>query len=151
MNISDVLSLEQVWLGDQLSSRQQLFDLIAKRLSSRRDLKPQQVVAALLERESLGSTAVGDGIATPHARFAGLTEVIGIFIRPRQGIDMGALDEKPVHLLFVLLAPDYASADYLKTLARVSRVMRSAENQAILRLSESKEAILSILMSEDDV
>lgn len=151
MNISDVLSLEHVWLGDAVSTSAQLFDLISKRLGSRRDISSQQIVSALTEREKLGSTAVGDGVATPHARFEGLQEVIGIFVRPRHGIVMDALDGKPVHILFVLLAPEHANADHLKALARVSRVMRSAEHQAILRMSESKEAIFSILIAEDDV
>ena len=150
MNISDVLALDHVWLGESVSSPAQLFDLIAKRLSSRRDIQSDQIAQALIEREKLGSTAVGDGVATPHARFVGLQEVIGIFVRPRQGLEMDALDGKPVNLLFILLAPDHANADHLKALARVSRVMRSSENQAILRLSESTEAIFSVLISEDD-
>lgn len=123
--------------------------MVSERLAGEYGLDRHCVIDALMERERLGSTAVGDGVSIPHARFGGLKNAIGVFVRLARPIDMDAMDDRPVDLLFVLLAPEDTDAEHLKVLARVARVIRSQDNQMMLRDSDSKEAVLSILISED--
>ena len=150
MNISELISPKNVWLDEEASCAKQVFRMVAERVGSSNGLEAREIIDGLAERERLGTTAVGDGVAIPHARFKGLSQVMGIFIRLNQAIDMNAVDDRSVDLLFLLLAPEDANAEHLKVLARVARVMRSPENQLILRENDSKEAVLSVLISEDD-
>ncbi|MCG8435222.1 MAG: PTS sugar transporter subunit IIA, partial [Gammaproteobacteria bacterium] len=120
---------------------QQLCDAAAK-LSG---LSPQDVFATVLQRERLGSTGVGHGIAIPHGKFAGIDRLYGLFAKLEKPIDFDAMDDQPVDLIFLLLAPESAGADHLKALARVSRLLRDPGICAKLRGSTSPEAIYSLI------
>ncbi|MCI5049846.1 MAG: PTS sugar transporter subunit IIA [Rickettsiales bacterium] len=150
MNISELIDAKHVWLDEEATCPKQVFRMVAERVADEQGIAARDIIDGLAERERLGTTAVGDGIAIPHARFAGLRKVVGIFVRLKSPIDMDAVDDRNVDLLFCLLAPEDANAEHLKVLARVARMMRSSDNQMILRENDSSEAVLSVLFSEDD-
>ena len=110
-----------------------------------------QIFDKLNERENLGSTGMGDGVAIPHARLKGLDRVYALFFSLDEGIDFDAVDDKPVDLAFVLLAPQEAGADHLQALAKISRLLRHKEFCARLRGANSQDAVLSLLLHPDDL
>ena len=108
-------------------------------------LSERTIYETLLERERLGSTGVGHGIAIPHGKLAQLTRLHGLFARLDTAVDFESVDDQPVDLVFLLLAPEGAGADHLKALARISRLLR---NQAVvdkLRASDDPDALFAIL------
>ena len=111
-------------LDFDVSTKRRLFALIALESELRYDLSPTTTVDSLLARERLGSTGLGQGIAIPHGRMATLTKPCGLFARLAQPVDFDSIDERPVDIVFLLVAPEGAGADHLKALARVSRLLR---------------------------
>jgi PTS system nitrogen regulatory IIA component len=108
-------------------------------------LDPREVYEAVQERERLGSTGVGEGVAIPHARIESLTRPVGGFARLLEPADFEAIDERPADLIFMLLAPTDAGADHLRALARAARVFRQERIRAALRQAQTEEAVLAIL------
>jgi PTS system nitrogen regulatory IIA component len=108
-------------------------------------LPAREIFDALLQRERLGSTGVGDGIAIPHGKLAKCHRIFGIFARLERAIDFEALDGEPVDLIFLLLAPEAAGADHLKALATIARVLRAPNLAAQLRATRDASAIYSLL------
>jgi len=108
------------------------------------------VLTALLSRERLGSTGVGEGVAIPHAKLSGLRDLVGCFARVPSGVSFDAIDRKPVHLLFVLLVPENSAGAHLKALARVSRLLRSPELRTELLGSDQPSVLYERLVGEDD-
>lgn len=121
-------------------------DLIASRGNVR---DREALVRVILEREAQGSTGIGDGIAIPHAKSSEISGMIVAFGRSGRGIDFQSLDGKPAHLFFLLLTPENQPSEHLKTLARISRIMRSAELRERLKACGSKQEILSLIVEED--
>ena len=103
-------------------------------------------VDRLLERERLGSTGIGGGIAIPHGRMATITQPCGLFARLAQPVDFDSIDERPVDIVFLLVAPEGAGADHLKALARVSRLLRDRALVDKLRATESADALYALLV-----
>ncbi len=103
------------------------------------------IYETLLERERLGSTGVGHGIAIPHGKLAQLTRLHGLFARLDTAVDFESVDDQPVDLVFLLLAPEGAGADHLKALARISRLLRNASVVEKLRASDDPAALFAIL------
>lgn len=110
-----------------------------------------EIFDKLNERENLGSTGMGDGVAIPHARFKGLDRVYAMFVSLDDAIDFDAVDSKPVDMAFVLLAPQDAGADHLQALAKISRMLKHKEFCARLRGANSQDAVLSLLLHPDDL
>lgn len=110
--------------------------------------KPATVLDALLDREAAATTGVGAGIALPHAQIDGLDRMRGVFIRLETPIDYGAVDDKPVDLIFALLTPRGGTADHLRALARVARILRRVDLREQLRIARGAEAIYAILAQE---
>jgi PTS system nitrogen regulatory IIA component len=108
-------------------------------------LDPREVYDAVQERERLGSTGVGEGVAIPHARIESLTRPVGGFARLIEPADFEAIDERPADLIFMLLAPTDAGADHLRALARAARVFRQERIRVALRQAQTEEAVLAIL------
>jgi PTS system nitrogen regulatory IIA component len=108
------------------------------------DLKAARVLDALMEREALGATGVGHGVAIPHAQLEGLTRVRGVFVRLRPPVDFDAVDEEPVDLVFAILSPPGGSIDHLRTLARLARSLRAPELRQQLRQASSADAIAAL-------
>ena len=130
------------------ADKRQAFAVIGEIAGRNYGLKPSTVVNALMRREALGSTGVGHGVATPHARLRGMDRIRGVFVRLEAPIDFGALDEQPVDLMFALLGPVEASANHLQALAKVSRLLRSGELRAQVRAANGLDAIHALLVQD---
>ncbi|MDI6725930.1 MAG: PTS sugar transporter subunit IIA [Smithellaceae bacterium] len=108
------------------------------------------VVNVLLEREKLGSTGIGDGIAIPHGKVSGLKELIVSFGRSKDGIDFNAMDGRPVHLFFLLMAPENSAGQHLKALARISRMLKDVSFRKRLMEASDCEELFSIIAEKDE-
>lgn len=151
--MSDVLfSAESVVVDLNVSSQKQLFQDMATRLIAAHDLKApcRDIVAVAMERERLGSTGVGNGVALPHARIAGLDHVVAGFARLSDPLDFDSVDGRPVDLVAFLLAPEDSAGAHLRALARVSRTLRREENRSRLRSAPDALSAFTIL-SDDSV
>ena len=145
MNISDLLSPEAVMPALKAQNKKQLLQELAARAALQIRLPEKRIFETLIERERLGTTGVGQGIAIPHGRMAGVGKITGVFARLESGIDYEAVDSQPVDLVFMLLAPEDAGADHLKALARVSRLLRNQGACEKLRTASTAEALYAVL------
>jgi len=107
------------------------------------------LLSALLEREKLGSTGIGHGVAVPHGRVKGLDEIILFFARSRKGVDFDSMDKMPVHLFFVIIVPEHAVAAHLKILASISHLLKNQEFRAKLMRSGKESEIYRIIADAD--
>ena len=146
MEISDLLAPEGVSADLKATSKKQALQELAKRAQEVTGLAERRIFDALLERERLGTTGVGMGIAIPHAKLHELDRLYGLFARLAQPSDFDAIDDAPVDLLFLLLAPESAGADHLKALARVSRLLRDKAMCAKLRGADNPDALFALLI-----
>jgi nitrogen PTS system EIIA component len=145
MEISDLVSPRAVLCGAKASSKKQALQEIAHRAADAYGLDVRGVFEGLVGREKLGSTAMGNGVAIPHARIAGLTSIVGIFAQLDRPVDFEAADGQGVDLVFCLLAPQEAGADHLRALAKVSRLMRDAGVRRKLRETDSEDALYALV------
>lgn len=149
MNLASLLYPATVRAHVQLDSKKALFPFVGELASRALGLDSGEVSEALLERERLGSTGFGRGIALPHAKLADLSGVRGIFLQLPRPIDFQSVDGLPVDLLFVLLSPIDAGADHLKALAGVSRMLRNEQVAARLRGAKNDEALYALLIDSE--
>jgi PTS system nitrogen regulatory IIA component len=133
VDVDDFLSPDHIVLNFPATSKAQLFQDLAAMAAAAAGLDTGVVLTAMEQRERLGTTGIGDGIAIPHARVAGLERLFGFFIRLATPIEYDALDDAPVDLVFLLLAPESASTLQLKALARIARLLRDPETGSRLR------------------
>ena len=112
-------------------------------------LSAQKLTETLLEREKLGSTGIGEGVAIPHGKLAGIPGLIAAFARSRGGVDFAAIDGKPTHLFFVLFAPDNSAGLHLKALARISRLFKQPQFRQGILAADGAAAIFRIISEED--
>ncbi len=145
MDLSDLLGPEDILPAMRTSSKRQLLQDLAEKAELKTGIGARQIFDTLLQRERLGSTGVGNGIAIPHGKLPGLKHITGLFARLEKPIDFEALDDQPVDLVFLLLAPEGAGADHLKALARIARVMREPDKVKKLRETSNANAIYSLL------
>jgi PTS system nitrogen regulatory IIA component len=145
MEISDLLSPQSVVANLKVTSKKQALQELAKKAAEITGLHERAIFDVLLERERLGTTGVGNGIAIPHGKLPTLTRLYGLFARLEKPINFESIDERPVDLIFLLLAPESAGADHLKALARVSRLLRDAAMCEKLRGSDNAEALYALL------
>jgi len=145
MQIADLLSPERVLLSIKPKDKKQLLQLLAEKASQVAGVTDRRVFETLLERERLGTTGVGQGIAIPHGRLSDIKKIMGVFARLESPIEYEAVDNQPVDLVFMLLAPEGAGADHLKALARVSRLLRNQAACEKLRNAATAEALYAIL------
>jgi PTS system nitrogen regulatory IIA component len=145
MNISDLLAPDAVLAALKVQSKKQLLQELSAKASVQAKLPERKIFETLTERERLGSTGVGQGIAIPHGRVAEIKKIVGVFARLETPIDYDAVDKQPVDLVFMLLAPEDAGADHLKALARVSRLLRNQQAVEKLRAATKAEALYAIL------
>jgi PTS system nitrogen regulatory IIA component len=148
MNIGDLLDRGAISPRVTAPGKRQALAVTAELAARAFGLKCSGLLDALLEREALGSTGVGYGVAVPHARVAGLTRLRGVFVRLEQPIEFQAVDDRPVDLIFALFAPPDAGAEHLRALARVSRVLRQADLREQLRQAHGADAIHALLVRE---
>ena len=145
MRISSLLTPSAVRVVGHLTSKKRLFQDLAEVAAGLYGLDAAHAVDALQERESLGPTGVGHGIALPHARIDGLAHVSGVFFRLERALDFGSVDRQPVDLVFALFAPRDAGVEHLRALALVSRTMRDAGRCTKLRANTDPVALHAIL------
>ncbi len=145
MDLSDLILPEAILPLLKANSKKQVLQAIAERASAMTGVQEKEIFETLVKREKLGSTGVGGGIAIPHGKLAGLDRIFGLFARLPKPIDFEALDDHPVDLIFLLLAPEGAGADHLKALARVARLFREPGMAGKLRASSDTSALYAVL------
>lgn len=148
MEISDLLTSDRVVDRLPAASKKQVIQEISRRAAEVTGLDERAVFSVLLERERLGTTGVGEGVAIPHGKVADLKGLCGLFVRLDRAVDFDSIDERPVDLVFLLLAQEGASADHLKALARVSRLMRDPAVRESLRDAADANALYAVLTSD---
>lgn len=146
MQIGQLLDRAAIAPRVTATSKRQALGVVAEIAARRLKLEAGKVFDALMEREQAGSTGVGQGVAVPHARLAGIDKMTGVFVRLEQPIAFDAVDDQPVDLLFALLAPKDASGDHLRALARVSRLLRQADLRESLRQAKTADTIHVLLV-----
>ncbi|MDJ0513791.1 MAG: PTS sugar transporter subunit IIA, partial [Methyloceanibacter sp.] len=124
MTLADFITPDAVLPSLNAADKKQLLAALSMRASELCGLQERDIFDVLLQRERLGSTGLGQGVAIPHGKIAGLTRIVGLFARLAEPIDFDAIDEEPVAIVVLLLAPEGAGADHLKALARISRLLR---------------------------
>jgi PTS system nitrogen regulatory IIA component len=148
MDIGDWLDREAIAYRSGAANKRQALSVAADLGARTFGLDAAAILEALSEREQLGSTGVGHGVALPHARLPGLDRLRAVFVRLETPVDFGAVDDQPVDLLFALFAPPHASSEHLRGLARVSRLLRRPEQRQRLRQAHSADAIYALLAQE---
>lgn len=145
MELADILTEESVIVCTGLKTKREVLEKLAEQAAKLTDQDAEAVLRALSEREALGSTGLGNGIAIPHGKFAGLRGVLAVFARLDEPVDFDAVDDQPVDLVMMLLAPMGAGADHLKALARVARILRTESVVEDLRRSFDPQRLYAIL------
>jgi len=145
MPLNDLLTLQAVVPALKVNSKKQALQELAARAAAICGRGEREVLDVLAQRERLGSTGIGSGIAIPHGKLPKLERLFGVFARLERPVDFEALDGQPVDLMFLLLAPEAAGADHLKALARVARLLRDPEVARKLRESRDAESLYAVL------
>jgi PTS system nitrogen regulatory IIA component len=145
MPTADLIAPNAIIPALKVNGKKQALLEIAAKAATLTGQSDRAILEILLQREKLGSTGVGNGVAIPHGKLPKLSKVFGLFARLERPVDFEALDGQPVDLIFLLLAPEAAGADHLKALARVARLLREPETVARLRDSRDAEALYAVL------
>lgn len=152
MKISEILHRDAVVESLSAATKKEaLFELAEPLSRLRPGLDRDQMVNILLEREKLGSTGVGESIAIPHGKITGLEEVVVSFGRSRRGVDFDAMDGKPVHLFFLLMAPEGCAGSHLKALAKISRMLKDVSFRKRLMEAKSAAELYQLIVEQDDL
>ena len=150
MQLSEFLDFDAIKTSFPGGSKRALLQQLANLAGQRLGVDSAAILASLVERERLSSTGFGQGVAIPHGKIEGLSQIYGLFVRLGEGIDYKALDRVPVDLVFLLLSPPEAGAEHLKALAAISRVTRHAPTLEKMRGARSRDALAAVLMGADE-
>jgi PTS system nitrogen regulatory IIA component len=145
MDLNDLLTPDAIIGSLKANSKKQAIQALAEKAAALTGIEEREIFETLLQRERLGSTGVGAGIAIPHGKLSKLDHIVGLFARMAKPIDFESLDDQPVDLVFLLLAPEGAGADHLKALARIARLLRESGVAGKLRASADKSALYAVL------
>jgi PTS system nitrogen regulatory IIA component len=145
MLLTDLVAPNAIIPALKVNGKKQLLQEIGAKAAELCGQSESAILEVLQQREKLGSTGVGHGIAIPHGKLSRLSKLFGLFARLERPIDFEALDGQPVDLVFLLLAPEAAGADHLKALARVARLLRDADVARKLRSSRDAETLYAVL------
>lgn len=148
MNIGELLDRSAISTRVSAANKKKALAVIAEIAARNFGLEAGEVLDALIERETAGSTGVGYGVAVPHARLNGLERMRGVFVRLEQPVEFDSVDDQPVDLMFALFAPRNAGAEHLRALARVSRLLRQSELREQLRQARTADAVHALLVQE---
>ena len=149
MDIGDLLADGGVVLRSGASSKRQALHVVAAAAAETLGISEDRMLEALREREALGSTGLGSGVAVPHARLKGVARVTAVFVRLDTPVAYGSVDDRPVDLMFALFAPPSDGAEHLRALAAVSRALRSAEMREHLRQAHTTDAIRALFVRDN--
>jgi len=151
MRIQDIIPPEAVVDGLQAETKEgvlrELSEAICRRLPA---LSPVRLTAILMDREGLGSTGIGEGVAIPHGKIPGIDRLVAIFGRSRGGVQFASLDGKPARLFFLILAPENSAGMHLKALARISRLLKDPRFRERLLAAEGVEGLSQVFREEDE-
>jgi PTS system nitrogen regulatory IIA component len=151
VELADIIAPNGIVLDlKNCNSKRQVLKELSQQAAAVLGIDPQHLLDALTERERLGTTGIGHGIAIPHARLPGLDRLVGLFARLEQPVDFESLDDQPSDLIFLLLAPDSADADSLKALARISRLLRDPGLRQRLRQEVDRDAVYRLLTQKPE-
>ncbi|MDD4899976.1 MAG: PTS sugar transporter subunit IIA [Candidatus Omnitrophica bacterium] len=153
MKIMDFLSKEAIVPDIKASKKDEVIKELVDVLINSGEVDKRhrnKIIEALLARESLGSTAIGQGVAIPHAKSDSATKLVAAFGLSKKGVDFDSLDGEPAYIFFLLLAPQDSAGPHLKALARISRLLKDKYFRDSLRSSEDSKAIVKIISQEDD-
>jgi len=145
MDLRDLIEVSAIMPALKANSKKQALQLLAEKAARITGLPEREIFDTVLRREKLGSTGVGNGIAIPHGKIPGVRRITGVFARMEQPVDLDSLDDQPVDLIFLLLAPEGAGADHLKALSRIARVLRDGDTVAKIRGTADAAAIHAFL------
>ncbi len=149
MTLAELIAPNAVIAALKANSKKQALQLLAQKAADVTGLKEGTILEGLLERERLGSTGVGNGIAIPHAKLTGIDRLYGVFARLDHAVDFDSIDDHPVDLICLLIAPEGAGADHLKALARVSRLLRDKGTCEKLRGATDADALYALLLDSE--
>jgi len=149
MELQNLVPLEAVIPNLKVSSKKQALQELAAYAADLTGLDARTITDVVLEREKLGTTGVGQGVAIPHGKLQGLDQLYGVFARLANPVDFESIDEQPVDLVFLLLAPEDAGADHLKALAKVSRLLRNLSICGKIREADGRDAIHALLGEQE--
>lgn len=150
MKIMDILNKDCIIPELRSKNKKEVLEeLTGALLSSKANLDKEALVAVLLERERLGSTGIGDGIAIPHGKIQDLDELVLSFGRSTEGIEFDSMDGRPTHLFFLLIAPENSAGIHLRALAKISRLLKSGQFRQRLLEAENSEALFQVIQEED--
>ena len=150
MQLSDFLDFDAIKTGLPGGNKRSLLQQLANLAGQRLKIDPPLVLAALSEREALGSTGFGQGVAIPHGKIDGLPRIYGLFARLGEAVDYKAIDGRTVDLIFLLLSPPDSGAEHLKALAAISRVTRNSATLEKMRGARSRDALAAVLIAADE-
>ncbi|MAW86983.1 MAG: PTS IIA-like nitrogen-regulatory protein PtsN [Phyllobacteriaceae bacterium] len=145
MALGDLVSVNAIFPAVKANSKKQLLQLLAEKAAGLTGIPEREIFDTILQRERLGSTGAGNGLAIPHGKLRSIGRITGFFARLETPVDFEAIDDQPVDLVFLLLAPEGAGADHLKALSRIARVMRDPDTVAKIRGAADVEAIHALL------
>ena len=149
MHLGDLISPEAVLRSLKPKSRKQLLQELSARAARISGLPERDIFDVLWQREQLGSTGLGQGVAIPHGKLGGLKQIVGLFAQLSEPVEIDAVDGEPVDIVFLLLAPEGAGADHLKALARISRLLRERGSVEKLRASKDAAALYAVLTQDE--
>jgi len=151
MKFSELINKNYIISEFEGSTKKQVLEELVEALAANKgEIDKVDLLNALLEREKLGSTGIGDGVAIPHGKLNGLDNIILLFGKSGQGVDFDAIDGKPVYLVFLLVAPADSAGLHLKALARLSRMLREKEFKNSLLMASDAETLLKIIIDKDE-
>jgi PTS system nitrogen regulatory IIA component len=150
MHLSEFLDFDAIKPALSAGNKRSLLSQLANIAAGRLEVPASEILATISEREKLGSTGFGQGVAIPHGKVEGLTQIYGLFARLAEPVGYKAIDRKPVDLVFLLLSPPDAGAEHLKALAAISRVIRNAPTLDKMRGARSRDALAAVLLGADE-
>ena len=150
MQLAEFLDFESIRVGLSSGNKRKLLQMLGQMAGARLGYDPAAIVDTVVERERLGTTGFGNGVAIPHGKVQGLKRIYAMVVRLAEPIDYKAIDGQPVDLVFLLLSPPDAGAEHLKALAAVSRVVRHGPTLEKLRGARSRDAFAAVLMGADE-
>jgi PTS system nitrogen regulatory IIA component len=150
MKIMDIIDIDLINANLKARNKREVLGELADMVAKKEGLEIRTLVPVLEEREKLGSTGIGDGIAIPHGKLRGLKKLVASFGRSSKGVDFESIDGKPAHLFFLLMAPENTAGMHLKALARISRLLKDTKFRERLLESKTTQEVYKVLQEEDE-